>query len=106
MQKCMKIRGEGKREKQGDGKRQKRFEENGGMAMGKLFDYADKYLEKSSWKDFAIIKVCLFSMGILAGMRIPERNRKRAGSIAAIVFLVTYIPLMAKFFAVVMEEEQ
>lgn len=74
--------------------------------MGKLFDYADRYLERSSWKDLAMVKFCLFSMGVLAGMRISEKNKERAGCIAALVFMATYIPLMAKFFAVVMEENE
>lgn len=74
--------------------------------MRKLFDYADKYLEKCSWKDLALVKFCLFSMGVLAGIRISEKNRKHAGIIAAAVFMVTYIPLMAKFFAIVMDEEK
>ena len=47
------------------------------MRMKKLFDYAAKYLERSDWKDLAMIKLCLFSIGILAGMRIPQKNRVR-----------------------------
>ena len=74
--------------------------------MKKLFCYADRYIKKSGWKDLAMIKFCLFSMGILAGMRIPEKNRKQAGWIAAAVFAVTYIPLMVKFFSVIAEKEE
>ena len=74
--------------------------------MKKLFCYADGYIRKSDWKDLAMIKFCLFSMGILAGMRIPEKNRKQAGWIAAAVFAVTYISLMAKFFSVITEKEE
>lgn len=73
--------------------------------MKRLFYYADKYVEKSSWKDFALVKLCLFSMGILAGMRIPEKHRKTAGWIAAAVFMMTYIPLMAKFISVIVENK-
>lgn len=73
--------------------------------MKKLFSYAEKYIAKSNWKDFAMLKFCLFAMGVLAGMRIPEKNRKQAGWIAAAVFVITYIPLMAKFFSVVTEKE-
>ena len=72
----------------------------GNCFVKKLFGYADRYLEKSDWKDLAMIKFCLFSMGVLAGMRIPEKKRK-----AAAVFAATYIPLMAKFFSVVREKE-
>ena len=76
------------------------------MRMKKLFDYAAKYFDISYWKDLAMIKLCLFSIGILAGMRIPQKNRKQAGYAAAAVFAVTYIPLMAKFVAVVMDKEE
>lgn len=74
--------------------------------MKKLFCYAEKYIAKSDWKEFAMLKFCLFSMGILAGMQIPKRNRKQAGWIAAVVFTGTYIPLMAKFVSVLMEREE
>ncbi len=77
----------------------------GNCFVKKRFGYADRYLEKSDWKDLAMIKFCLFSMGVLAGMRIPEKKRKTAGWIAAAVFAATYIPLMAKFFSVVREKE-
>ncbi len=77
----------------------------GNCFVKKLFGYADRYLEKSDWKDLAMIKFCLFSMGVLAGMCIPEKKQKMAAWIAAAVFAATYIPLMAKFFSVVREKE-
>ena len=69
--------------------------------MKKLFDYADSYLKKCDWRDLALIKFCLFSIGIMAGLRIPERHRKNVMTAALAVFAVTYIPLMAKFFGVI-----
>ena len=74
--------------------------------MKKLFYYADKYIQKSSWKDLTMIKFCLFSMGVLAGMRIPEKDRKQAAWIAVAVFVATYIPLMAKLFSIIAEKEE
>lgn len=41
-----------------------------------LFGYADRYIQKSSWKDMALLKFCLFSMGILIGMQLPEKARE------------------------------
>lgn len=73
--------------------------------MKKLFDYAEKYISRSGWKDLAMLKFCLFAMGLLAGMQIPEKNRKQTGWIAAAVFAATYIPLMAKFFSIIREKE-
>ena len=74
--------------------------------MKKLFCYAEKYIAKSDWKDLAMLKFCLFAMGVLAGMQISEKNRKQVGWIAVAVFVATYIPLMAKFFSVIKEKEE
>lgn len=74
--------------------------------MRKLFGYAEKYLQRSSWKDMALLKFCLFSMGILAGMQVPEKQKKKAGILAFFVFLITYIPLMKKFVGVITEKSE
>ena len=74
--------------------------------MKRMFVYAEKYIARSTWKDLAMLKFCLFAMGVIAGMQIPEKNRKQAGGIAAAVFVATYIPLMAKFFSVIGEKEE
>ena len=75
------------------------------ITVKNLFAYADKYLQKSNWKDMALLKFCLFSTGILVGMQVPDKEKKRTAILAALVFTVTYIPLMTKFIRVVMEEE-
>lgn len=38
---------------------------------------------QSNWKDLAMLKFCLFAIGVLAGTQIPKRNRRQAGWIAA-----------------------
>ena len=68
--------------------------------MKKLLDYADRYIENSTWKDVAMLKFCLFSLGILAGMQIPKKDKKEAGILALAVFVLTYIPLMAKYLGI------
>ena len=45
-------------------------------------------------------------MGILAGMQIREKQKRKAGFLALFVFLVTYIPLMKKFVGIVMEKDK
>lgn len=37
-----------------------------------LFDAADRYLKACSWKDMALLKFCLFGMGLLVGSLIPK----------------------------------
>ncbi|MGN0636983.1 MAG: permease of phosphate ABC transporter [Huintestinicola sp.] len=69
--------------------------------MQKLFEYAEKYIEGSSWKDLALIKFCLCAMGIIIGANIAPKHKKAVTAAAAGVFVLTYIPLMAKFFKIV-----
>ena len=65
--------------------------------MKRIFDCADHYVQSRDWKLVSILKFCLCSMGVLLGLVIPGKNKKTAGGMAAGVFLVTYIALMADF---------
>lgn len=66
--------------------------------MNKLFGYADAYMKQSDWKDLALIKTCLFSLGILFGMTLPKKAQKPIAAVASTAFIATYIPLMLKLF--------
>ncbi|WP_317408328.1 permease of phosphate ABC transporter [Fournierella massiliensis] len=63
-----------------------------------LFRVADDYCRASSWKTLALVKFCLFFMGIIAGVLLARRWQRPAIAAAGAVFVATYIPLMAKFF--------
>lgn len=71
-----------------------------------FLDLGNNYAKKSTWLDFAFVKFCLFSMGILAGLQIPSVHKKKTELLAAVVFIATYIPLMAKVFTVAKEIEE
>ena len=64
----------------------------------KLFEVADRYCKESTWKTMASLKFCLFSMGIIVGVLLPESCKIPVLVIFGIVFIVTYIPLMSKYF--------
>lgn len=68
-----------------------------------FLDLGNRYAEKSDWKDFALTKFCLCSIGVLLGIRVKPAQKKIVEIGAASVFLVTYVPLMAKLFAVAKE---
>ena len=72
--------------------------------MKRLFASADEFLRESGWRDLALVKFCLFSMGLLAGLQVTDRRRKRVRIAASAVFLLTYVPLMAKFLGILTEE--
>lgn len=71
--------------------------------MKKLFEYANVYAGKSTWKEFALVKFCLCAIGVMIGVSLQEKAKKKALGLAGIVFALTYIPLMRGFFKVVRE---
>ena len=74
--------------------------------MRKLLNFGNRYARESSWKDFALVKFCLFAMGLAAGTQVPDKYKKAALGAAAGVFAVTYIPLMAKVFRIAFRKEK
>jgi len=46
--------------------------------MLKLFEIGNVYVRQSDWKDLALVKLCLFSMGILVALRLPLRALPKA----------------------------
>lgn len=69
--------------------------------MFHLFHSADAYLKESDWKDLALVKACLFAMGVMVGMCTSVEKRQQRYKWARRVFAVTYVPLMAKYVRVV-----
>ena len=65
--------------------------------MNRLTEAADRYLRDCTWKDISILKFCLIALGTLVGTAVPARTKKASAWVASLVFLSTYIPLMAKF---------
>ena len=72
--------------------------------MNKLLTLGNRYAQESTWKDFALLKFCLFSMGLLAGMHVPEKHKKNAAKAAIFAFSATYVPLMAKVLRIATEK--
>lgn len=68
--------------------------------MNKLLDLGNRYAKESSWRDFALVKFCLFAMGLIAGTQVPDKYKKPVIGTAAGVFALTYVPLMAKVFRI------
>lgn len=74
--------------------------------MRPLFDAADRYLKACTWKDMALLKFCLFGMGLLVGALLPKKQSRAAAGIGAALFTATYIPLMAKFLPFLLNWEE
>lgn len=68
-----------------------------------FFEIGNRYAKQSTWVDFALTKFCLFSMGLLIGLLIKDSLKFGVCIVAAIVFVLTYIPLMMKIFTIIRE---
>ncbi len=64
----------------------------------KLFDVANRYCKESTWKTLSALKFCLFSIGVIVGVLLPDACKVPVLIIFAVVFLATFIPLMKKLF--------
>lgn len=69
--------------------------------MKNLFMIANEYIRQSDWKDLAMIKFCLFSIGVIIGLFVPSRSKKVVLMTASCVFVITYLPLMIKLFRMI-----
>ena len=72
--------------------------------MKEICKCADAFVQKCSIKDFALLKICLCAVGIMVGLSIPEKKRKWPLMAAGLVFIFSYILIMAKFVKICMEE--
>ena len=66
----------------------------------KLFDAANRYLQQSTWKTIAALKFCLLSLGVIIGILLPQSCTLPVIAACAVIFLITYIPLMRKLFLI------
>ncbi|MEY8353547.1 permease of phosphate ABC transporter [Lachnospiraceae bacterium 54-53] len=74
--------------------------------MKNFMDCADAYVRKCDVKDFALLKICLCAVGIMIGLSIPEKKKKLPLAAAGVVFVFSYILLMAGFIKICMEERR
>lgn len=65
--------------------------------MKKLFCCANQYIISSNWKDMALLKICLCSIGVIIGLTVTSDKKKPWFIFSFLAFLATYIPLMARF---------
>ena len=65
--------------------------------MKKMIDCAMMYVRGMNIQDLAIFKICMFSIGGIAGICLPKKHKKKSLIILATIFTCTYVALMIKF---------
>ena len=73
--------------------------------MKKLIRCANQCIWESDWKTIGLLKFCLLSLGICVGMAVPEEKKKTVLRAAFLSFVISYIPLMAKFIRIIWSDE-
>ena len=68
--------------------------------MKRYFDAATRYCKKSSWKTLAALKLCLLALGVLIGVLLPDSWRILIVVVCAVVYAVTCVPLLARYFRI------
>ena len=64
--------------------------------MKNLLEAAEDYTKQAGWRDLAELKCCMCALGLLLGLAVPRRWRKKAGRGAAVLFAATCIPLAVR----------
>ena len=74
--------------------------------MKKLIAAGNLYLKQINLADIALLKLCMGALGVLVGLQAARRHRRGVGVAAALVFLVTYVPLMGRFLTSLVRVEE
>lgn len=49
--------------------------------MKNPLEAAEDYTKQVGWRDLAELKCCMFALGVLLGLAVPRRWRKKAGRV-------------------------
>ena len=49
--------------------------------MKNLLEAAEDYTKQAGWRDLAELKCCMCALGLLLGLAVPRRWRKKAGRV-------------------------
>ena len=74
--------------------------------MKNLLEAAEDYTKQVGWRDLAELKCCMCALGLLLGLAVPRRWRKKAGRGAAALFAAACVPQAAKFRALAVRRTQ
>ena len=65
--------------------------------MKKLLKIINEYIKTMKWEDVALLKICLFSLGLLCGIFMRRSDNKAVKAAAGVSFAVSYVVIMKDF---------
>ena len=75
-------------------------------AVKKYLNDAKEYIQSMDVSDMTLVKLCVLALGILSGAAVSEKHKKAVVVVAVLIFIVTYIPVMVKFFGKMVEKKE
>ncbi len=72
--------------------------------MSKWFKLTERFIQRASGLDLMLIKLCMYSAGIMMGAALPKRIKKPVVFGAMGMFVVTYLPLAIKMIKIAHDE--
>lgn len=66
---------------------------------------AEAYLKDMDIYDISLLKVCLLALGMMLGIALPIRDKRSWVLALVVIFLGSYIPLMADFIPYFFKDE-
>ena len=74
--------------------------------MNKLIENTKSYINRMNIMDFALLKLCLCSLGLILGTSMPQNSKKKVAAVSSVVFASTYATLMVKFLSVLFKGDK
>lgn len=72
--------------------------------MKKLIEYANQYIKRMNVMDIGLLKICVFSLGIIAGITLPNKYKEKILITISFIFVSIYVLVMGKFLSVMKKE--
>ena len=73
--------------------------------MKNMMNVGEEYIKKMDVVDVGLLKISLFSMGLLSGICVRKRDKKIVRFWATIISIGTLYPLLCKFLRIYKEQE-
>ena len=72
----------------------------------KFLEYTEDCAKQFNLIDFVLLKLCVGSAGVIAGLFVPKKGRKSVLATASIIFSFTLFPLMFKLVGTIAKQER
>ena len=74
--------------------------------MRYLMEKGRQYVRSMTLLEVALLKFCLLGLGIVIGTSTAEKRKQAVRGCGALMFIISYIPLMSSFLSVLLPGDE